>query len=71
MDGAFLIIGMKAAKRFYGNSGKWYDYGDDVLKEDEKGLPKGFLEKEATAKKVEKVSKKVSTKNAAPKTEDK
>lgn len=72
---------MKANKRFYGKSGRWYDYGDEVTKEDVEGLPKHFfvpLEKEV--KPIDKVATKVSTKrgrkpkedkNAKPKEEDK
>lgn len=65
--GAFLIKTMKALKRFYGKSGRWYDVGHDVADEDIKGLPSGFVDMPEKKKAV----KKTITKNGKPNTEDK
>ena len=59
---------MKALVRFYGKSGRWYDVGDIIHKEDEKTTPKNFISKDEVVKpKSDKVSSKVSTKNGRPK----
>ncbi|MCR9263311.1 MAG: hypothetical protein NXH86_04095 [Flavobacteriaceae bacterium] len=59
---------MKAVKRFYGKSGRWYDVGDELLNDDQKHAPKSFVTTDkVTAKKVEKVAAKISTKNGRPK----
>lgn len=82
MGGAFLINDMKALKRFYGKSGRWYDVGDEIHKDDQKTAPKSFVtqEKKASVKSPDKVVAKTTTKkavepkenkNAAPKTDNK
>lgn len=59
---------MKALKRFYGKSGRWYDVGDELLNDDQKHAPKRFVTNDkVTAKKADKVAAKISTKNGRPK----
>lgn len=71
---------MKALKRFYGKSGRWYDVGDEIHADDQKTVPKSFVTNGNTGKGPDKIAAKVSTKrrakpqedkNAAPKTDNK
>jgi hypothetical protein len=64
---------MKALKRFYGKSGRWYDIGDEIKDEDQKYVLKGFVteEKKIEAKSPDKVVAKTTTKRKRKPKEDK
>lgn len=63
---------MKALKRFYGKSGRWYDFNDEILDIDKEHAPKHFVtEEKKEVKSLDKVAGKVSTKRKKTKTENK
>ena len=64
---------MKALKRFYGKSGRWYDVGDEIHDEDKKKAPKSFVSEDKNIKTqpIDKVAAKITTKRKRVKAEDK